>query len=126
MFVLKIEVFGDDVAQYHRVVTAALPRLLARHLDPMIYRKPWVAEIIGLDKQYGFARSFLHGRKDYSLANGIGSRGVYLWYDLESSRIYEVKEQKTWRAWDRYYCRVEANQLIRMDRDEVLRCLSAA
>lgn len=69
-------------------------------------RKPWVAEITGLDQKYGFARKFVRGRIQYKRSNNSGSRGVELWFILESGKIYEVKEHTSWKSSYRYFCTV--------------------
>lgn len=79
-----------------------------------------MAEITGTDHKYGFDREFLRGRKDYSKANSIGSRGVYLWYILESGRYYEVKERTSWSGSDRYFVKVTmGGDIERVSKSEV-------
>lgn len=83
-------------------------------------RKPWVAEIIGYHGKYGFERTFLSSKRNYSRANSSGSRGVELWFVLESGKVYEVKAPQSWRSVDRYFCRVDDDgDIIRMSKDEV-------
>lgn len=83
-------------------------------------RKPWVAEIIGYHGKYGFERKFLPSKRNYSRANSSGSRGVELWFVLESGKVYEVKAPRSWRSVDRYFCRVDDDgEIIRMSKDEV-------
>lgn len=68
----------------------------------------WCAQITGMDMEYGLARKFLRGRVDYSEANSKGSRGVMIWYVLESGNLYEVKERRSWKRTDRYFCAATA------------------
>lgn len=125
---LGLEAIGDDAVQYNRLsvmkVRETLGNSFAEHVDARP-RRPWVAEIIGRHPTYRYERRFLHGRKDYSRANGVGSRGVYLYYHLEPGRVYEVNELLSWSRSDRYFCQVVGGRVERLDDDEVERCLSA-
>lgn len=79
----------------------------------------WVAEILGESERFGFDRHFLSGDLDYSRANGAGSRGVRKRFILESGKLYEVKEQVSWRRDDRYFCIVtNGGDIVRMSDDE--------
>ncbi len=80
--------------------------------------RPWVARITGTDATYGLAREFVHGQIDYSRANSKGSRGVYLYFPLKDG-VYEVKKHLTWKKDRRYFLRVEAMQMIEIEREEV-------
>ncbi len=124
---IKLEAIGDDLVDAVRRF-AGFCRTLGVGDDgesPTAgLRRPWVAEITGPDPRYRLARKFLDGRKDYSEANSIGSRGVYVYYHLEPGRIYEVNDLATWRRTDRYFCRVEDGRLVRMAEEEVLACLN--
>lgn len=88
-------------------------------------RKPWVAEITGRDAKYGLQRRFLPSNWQRKRANGPHSRGVELWFVLESGRVYEVKEPVSWRKWDRWFCAVtEAGEVRRISDEEVEQWLS--
>lgn len=120
--ILKLEAIGDDMHSiidlHRRRVNEAVPGLG----DATFGRpnQPWVAEITGPDPTYTYQRRFVRGKKDYSKANSKGSRGVYLWFLLESGRVYEVNERKTWSTTERYFCRVaDDGEIIRMSREEV-------
>jgi hypothetical protein len=92
------------------------------HIDPERGRRiqAWVAEIIGLDGEGKFVRSYLPGRTDYSRAKGRGQRGVFRYYILESGRVYDVAEQTDRARFDRYYCTVdEDGDIVRLEREEV-------
>jgi len=83
-------------------------------------RRAWIAEIIGYDEKFKYARKFLKPNVDYSDANSVGSRGVYKYYWLETGKIYEVSSPQTWRRTDRYFCCVdESGDLMRLDSDEM-------
>jgi len=42
--------------------------------NPIMPKRAWCAEIAGFDPKYGLKRIFLRGHKDYSEANGCGTR----------------------------------------------------
>lgn len=86
--------------------------------------RSWVARLFGSDGRGGWARVFLAGMKDYAGANCVGSRGIRMTYLLEEGSIYEISAPQSWRSTDRYFCRIQSGAVIRMARDEVLRCLS--
>lgn len=75
-------------------------------------RKPWVARIVGRDPKYGFRREFLPANWQRKRANSTHSRGVELWFVLESSNVYEVKSPTSWRNSDRYFCTVDERGAI--------------
>jgi hypothetical protein len=101
---LKLECIGDD--------------------NPIMPKRAWCAEIrLGLDPKYGFKRKFLRGQKDYSEANGPGSRGVYKYYNLEEGKIYEINSPQSWKHDDRYFCRIENGEEVRLEKTEVIECL---
>lgn len=70
-------------------------------------RRPWVAEI------NGNTRSFLRANWQRKRANSTHTRGVELWFVLESGRLYEVCAYLSWRSKDRYFCTVNAAGDIR-------------
>jgi hypothetical protein len=115
---LKIEAIGDNVDQMMRlwtnIVNEAVPGL-----GTMTFGwKPsyWVARITGFDPTYKYKREFLRGRKDYKYANSKGSRGVFVYYILESGNIYEVKK----RSKNRFFCMVDdEGDIIHIDEDDV-------
>jgi len=123
--VLGLEAIGDDLIHLNRLQQIKMKGLGVpdrlrdiNNLAPVL-RRPWVAEIIGTDPTYRWARTFLKGNKDYSRANSIGSRGVMVYYRLREGRIYEVNDWMSWSSVDRYFCRVEGGRVIRMTEAEV-------
>ena len=123
--ILALEAIGDDMVAFNRLeqsklVAAGLPKWLRKKVDlSPILRKTWVAEILGRDQEYGWVREFLRGKKDYTHANSIGSRGVMVYYHLIEGPVYEVNSWKTWQSVDRYFCRIEAGDVVRMTEEEV-------
>lgn len=56
----------------------------------------------------------VYGRTDYSQANSKGSRGVRIWYTLESGGRYRVRSPKSWKSIDEYICNVtEDGNIVR-------------
>ncbi len=124
--VLKLELIGDNYYAAKREAPDS-QKYRARYAE-MLGRdksRPWVARLTDLDPVYGFKREFVKGQKDYSLANSIGSRGVYVYYPLKSG-LYEVHERLTWKRTRRYFIRVQDAKITEIAREEVLRCLANA
>lgn len=116
---LRLEAIGDDTEKALRTVehtfASAGHKSRSRPLRPV-----WVAEITGPDAKYGLARQFLKGDKDYSRANSVGSRGVYIYYQLDRGKYYEVSSPESWSRVDRYFARVDDNgKIVKVDRSEV-------
>lgn len=131
---LKLEAIGDNHQAYFRdfdrnILTARKQvsyqavswRLL--QAAKLGYTKPWVARITGTDSQYGLAREFLRAEKDYTSANGTGSRGIILYYWLEPG-IYEVNERLSWKNHRRYFLHVhDSTTAIEITKEQVLEWL---
>lgn len=100
---LKLELIGDDGIQALRRYGVRMPQ-------------PWVARIVGRDSTFGFKRRFERGIKDYTHANSVGSRGVYMIYTLEPG-LYEVQQRISWKQWKRRYLWVKHDGTI----EDVLR-----
>lgn len=110
--VLKLEYIGENYAAMFRSVGQA--RLIG---------KPWVARLTGLDPVSGYQREFVQGEIDYREANGIGSRGVYLYFVLDPG-IYEVKERVSWKRSRRYFVRCNGRDIDEIDEEEAREWLS--
>jgi hypothetical protein len=92
---------------------------LARQEGPPPPRQ-WCAELIGVGADGELLGARLRGKRDYTDANGIGSRGVSVYYLLESGRLYEVSAPRTWRHTEHYYCTVtDAGAIERLTEEEV-------
>ncbi len=77
---------------------------------PMQYARWSVEEIDAA----GSHVAWIYGRTDYSQANSKGSRGVRIWYALESGRRYRVRSPQSWKSVDEYCCHVdEAGAIVR-------------
>jgi hypothetical protein len=122
MYLLKIECIGDDTHQvlklYRNLTNELMPGLGDMTFGKS--QKPyWVAEITGEDSKYKFKREFLRCKKDYSEANGVGSRGVYVYYNLEEGKVYHVSSPESWKRIDKYYCTIKNGELQRLTQKEV-------
>jgi hypothetical protein len=124
---LEIELFGEDARQLYRL-WENIGNMLLPSLGTVVFGgKPpsgWVAEITGFDSQYKYARSFLKRKLNYSRANSKGSRGIYAEYILESGKLYDVKEQTSWKKTHRYFCTVsQEGDIIILPESKVMECL---
>lgn len=126
--ILVLELFGEDTRNlfklYRKIFEACAGELGQAYFDETVGHLPpkssWVAEITGTDKYFGLARSFLHGKMDYSKSNGVGSRGIFVEFILSKGKIYEVKSQVSWKNADRYFCTVgDEGEIIRLDAEDV-------
>jgi len=122
--VIRLELIGDNYFAYKR--QAKQEHKPSERYGEYLGRdqsRPWVARLTGLDAKYGFAREFVHGQRDYSQANSVGSRGVYEYIPLKDG-VYEVNERLTWKRARRYFIRVQDAQITEISRDEVMECLN--
>ena len=127
MIQIKLERIGDDVRSYAKLCRGIIDEALGKGLGSAVVGNIpspcFCAEITGLHPKFKFERRFLKPNRDYSQANRTGSRGVYDYFNLEDGKIYDIKSPQSWKSVDRYYCRIEGGRIVRMDEDEVYRCL---
>lgn len=82
----------------------------------------WIAELLGFSEVFNFKRRFLKYQRDYSEANGSGSRGIYDTFILETGKFYEVKDSEY-----RYFCKVDsAGDIVKIEKQEVIEWLKKA
>lgn len=126
-YMLKMESIGDFAAK-----SAARRWVRGREInkrDLFLLQnaqklKTWVAEIVGIDSKYGFARNFLAGQKDYSEAGGVGNRGVWFYYWLKPG-IYEINQRVSVKVARRYFLHVIDHQTsIEITKEEVLKAMN--
>jgi len=120
---LKIEAIGDNVDQELKLYRD-MTNFMMPGLGDMTFGKSkrnyWVAKITGYDSKYHYEREFLKGRKDYRKTNSKGSRGIYLWYTLESGYLYEVSSPSSWKRRERYFCIVtDKGEIKQVDEEYV-------
>lgn len=115
---IRIEAIGDNVHQELRLWTNIANMCCPGIGDLTFGKSPfnyWVAKITGKDEKYKYAREFIRGKKDYTHANSKGSRGIFLYFLIESGFVYEVKGSKK-----RYFCKVsEDGEIIELTGDDV-------
>lgn len=83
-------------------------------------KRYWVAEIIGEDTKFKFKRKFLKGKIDFTESNHRAAHGVYIYCLLSTNKIYEISSPVSNKHTNRYYCRVENGEEIRMGEQEVI------
>lgn len=75
----------------------ASDRIVARHAGVRFREtQPWLAKITGPCERYGYQRTFLRARTDYSQSNSVGSRGIWLWWTLDADRLYQARYRTSW------------------------------
>jgi hypothetical protein len=98
------------------------------HLNAIRYGqkrlRPWVARIIAIHADGFIERQFIHGVKDYSHANSIGSRGVYIHYALDPG-LYEINERTDWLKARRWFGKVADGALSQISKQEAIEWLNA-
>lgn len=128
---LNLEFIGADTYQKFSAITKMYNGLAPGVGDYLIGgtpkgMKPWVAEITGSDDKFKLSRSFLKPNWDYKNANSKGSRGVMLWFILESDKLYEVYARASWKNSNRYFCTVNVTgDIYYLNDEEVKEWLSA-
>ena len=80
--------------------------------------RAWVARVKYIRGNY-VQREFVQGKKDFTNADSIGSRGVMAHYFL-SDGLYEVSAPQSWKNTDRYFAYIEDGELWRATREEAI------
>ena len=112
----SLEYIGEDGDAYGRMANS-----LAKEAGYNLGFKsspPWVALITGRDPKFTYARKFQRSQKDYSHANSVGSRGVYLHFALKDG-IYQVSKHESWKRTRRYFIRVHEAAITEITEAEV-------
>jgi len=131
--ILILELFGEDARQmaklYRGMFEVGGGDFGRAYFDKHIGvppRSSWVAEITGPDEKYGLSRVFLKAKTDYSKSNSKGSRGILVEYILSQGKIYEVKEQITWKRSERYFCIInDDGDVIKIDEETACHSVGA-
>jgi hypothetical protein len=122
---IGLEWYGESGEAKRRIFSGILDQALGKGVGEAIFgkgwtRRPWVAEITGPDERFGFSRRFLESKLSRTNANGSHTRGVDLWFVLDSGRVYEVKHSVSWTRSDRYFCTVtDSGDIKRITKSEV-------
>jgi len=87
-----------------------------------VSRPWWVARITGASPARGFHYEYLKPSVDYTHANSKGTRGVMLYFILESGQVYHVQHTPSWGRTAQYFCRVtDDGDIETISREEALR-----
>ena len=81
--------------------------------------RTWCREIVACDQRGGLSGRFLRGQIDLSEANNRGTCGVNKYFWLREGGVYEINEPIRKRRDDRYFCRVEDGEVVRIAVKEV-------
>lgn len=120
---LALECIGDDISQAARG-WEQIEKDLGVTGGGKLWPSPWCADVIGERANGTFDLRFLRGRKDYTHANSVGSRGVYLWFSLVEDRVYWVQARESWSRIRRYYCTAHEGRIIEITEEDARACLS--
>jgi len=99
---LVIEAIGHGEAQRMRLYRGVMREAgLGRHAQALLgdWKNRWGVWDVETGRE-------IYGRTDYSQANSKGSRGVRIWYVLESGKRYRVRAPQSWKSTDEYTCLV--------------------
>ncbi|MEW1699404.1 MULTISPECIES: hypothetical protein [unclassified Streptomyces] len=87
---------------------------------------PWLAEITGRSRVYGWEREFLDASVDYTHSNRRGTRGAVYHWSLKPNRVYETEYALSRRVQVREYLTVGAGGDVRkISEEEVVAWLNA-
>lgn len=121
--VLELEAIGDHNVARDREMQrmyreARLPFDVRAALRMTAGPRAWVRRLLRAQNGGGLVAEQIHGHRDYSRANSVGSRGIYQTYVLHDGEFYEVSEPVSWRQTDHYFCTVESGQVVKMSEEE--------
>jgi len=104
---------------YNHVMNACFP-VAGDLLLPTVKQNYWVAKICGFDNKFGYAREFIRGKTDYRNTNSKGSRGVYIYFILDSGYVYEIFQPITWIKSKRWFGLVSENgDVVEINKEDV-------
>lgn len=106
---------------YFGIIQEALGSSVAAELTGKLpSRKPWVAKIAGTDLKFCYTREFIRGKIQRLKSNGTGSRGIEIWFLLESGFIYQARHFTSWKSEEKFFCKVtEDGDIERISKEEV-------
>lgn len=132
---IRLECIGDDIAQAIRAFDSKVSTLTAferghqwqrrfRSARTASWPEPFVWQVVGISERGSLMEERLRGRKDYTHANSVGSRGVYLWYSLVRGEFYRIQSIPSWKRSHVFYAVATADGYAEMSEQEVRACLS--
>lgn len=74
-------------------------------------QRPFVKEVIGIDRAGRPVKRNVVGKKSYLAAVGTGARGVFYWFNLKQGRCYCIQEQVSRYRSKTYYGIVNSGHL---------------
>lgn len=117
-YALKLEAIGDNIRYERRMCHKHGVAWVPRRTIEYMLRTPYVARIVGVGRYGELIREFVRGRRDYTAANSVGSRGIWIHY-LLGDGTYEVQDLLNWTKFRRYFLRVRngaAQEVVRRSR----------
>lgn len=103
---LELEAIGHNTVQTMRLWTGVMREGGLGNLAEATFGKPFDFARWGVWEITDKGEKPVYGKTDYSKANSKGSRGVRIFYALESGKRYHVKSPESWGSTDDYTCRV--------------------
>jgi hypothetical protein len=89
--------------------------------------RPWLAEITGRDRKFGFKREFVRAKREYAQANSKGTRGIWFYWTLSINRVYEAWRPLSWNRSERLFLRATPEgDVEEISREEVEAWLNVA
>ena len=83
------------------------------------------SKIVAVEEGGRLVTQKMNSHRDYSNANGVGTRGVYDFYTLYPGNAYEIVAPQSWKRSDHYYLFItNEGEKVRMTYEEVIECLS--
>lgn len=127
-----LEAIGDDLYQacrergWRRLPDRLFNEILVKRMGRVLLtgerRPPWrVDELVAVAGE-DFVRESVRGQRDWSQANGMGSRGIYIRFLLQEDRIYEIHGLAAYGAPFVRYIRVADGETRPLSREQAL-CL---
>lgn len=124
MPILRLECIGDHfVALFQRGDKEQ--QMYAMFRAGGFPKSPTVHEILSWHRNDGFLLNRLRGRRNYENANSIGSRGIYLVFELHEGRFYRKTYPTSWRKWTEEIVTVVDGKINPVCQKETLKCLRA-
>lgn len=107
----KLEAIGLGNEQEINFYQSLTTEVLGKEISCAAFGKRrasyYVAEICGFHNIYKYERKFLKGKRDYTLSNSKGTRGIYVYYVLDSNIIYEVRYKTSWKSQQQYFIKTD-------------------
>lgn len=117
---MSLERIGDDGAEALRHYEAAVFVPSSTWLKARQAGAPSIMPAIRAMREDGGLGRWLRYRRDYSSANGTGSRGVMAVYELEMGHYYWVRERTSWKNSREYFICAGRAGIREVEREEAV------